>query len=203
MEKIVELRCDFDHMLHRLAEATGDSAGRSSLEQFMRNFLDEMKDGVTAAGSAQASMDIFDKLRSTLARELIRLNIDAMEPCACGRALRPPALRGILPAEIVDEGEVVGRGMFTVHKGWWQQGTSAGSPANASAGIPVAVKIYKVPDEDAEELDMDTARLGRLFDRVEQNAQRQLACVHNNVLRIFGSCRSLLRNHLKNSQERI
>eukprot|EP00971_Amphidinium_carterae_P025276 499130-Amphidinium_carterae.1 len=59
--------------------------------------------------------------------------------------------------------------------------------------MPVAVKTYKVPDEDTEEQDMDAARLGRLFDRAEQNAQRQLACAHNNVLWIFGSCRALLR----------
>eukprot|EP00971_Amphidinium_carterae_P140057 2775288-Amphidinium_carterae.1 len=180
-------------MLHRLAEAAGDSAGESATEEFMRNFLQEMKDGVTAARSAQASMDIFDKLRSILARELIRLNIDAMEPGAC--ALRPTALRSIPSFDIVDEGEFLGKGMFAVHSGWWRQGTSNGSLASASACIPVAVKTYKVPDEDAEH--MDAVRLGRLFDRVELNAQRQLACVHNNVLRIFGSCRPLPRSHVK------
>eukprot|EP00971_Amphidinium_carterae_P277845 5514951-Amphidinium_carterae.1 len=75
--------------------------------------------------------------------------------------------------------------MFAVHSGWWRQATSTCSLASASAAIPVAVKTYKVPDEETEELDMDAVKLGNLFERVEQNAQRQLACVHNNVLRIF------------------
>eukprot|EP00971_Amphidinium_carterae_P035516 699331-Amphidinium_carterae.1 len=127
----------------------------------------------------------------------------AMEPRKTFRTLlHLPELRKIKEHEIVapkSQGDFLGKGMFAVHKGWWQASSSSGSlGSDGFSRVPVAVKTYEDDSDDDDYGDVDdegvrASKLRRLFDRVEQNAQRQLACGHNNVLRIFGTCRPPLR----------
>jgi len=53
----------------------------------------------------------------------------------------------------------------------------------------VALKEYKVVDDEENLATTERSEGTEFFDRVEKNVLRQMACVHNNVLRIFGACR--------------
>eukprot|EP00971_Amphidinium_carterae_P129738 2569929-Amphidinium_carterae.1 len=125
-----------------------------------------------------------DTLYDTLANELKRLNVIAMEPRETGRALQLPKELQKIPEREIDlpmhRGDVLGKGMFTVYKGWWQQGSSSSSLGSDNSNMQVAVKKYGIPEEDEDELEVEASELKRLFERVEQNACRQIACAHNN-----------------------
>eukprot|EP00971_Amphidinium_carterae_P079003 1563187-Amphidinium_carterae.1 len=119
-----------------------------------------------------------DSLHSRLTAELTRLNLLAMEPRVSRPVLTLPLPRTIVDGDIVCQKDCIGKGMFKVYKGWWRAGSS---------GLQIAVKVYEAPDDD--EFQMEGFNLETFWGRVRKNAQRQMACVHNNVLRIFGLCR--------------
>eukprot|EP00971_Amphidinium_carterae_P346245 6487592-Amphidinium_carterae.1 len=203
---MLELRRAWDHMLHRLAEVV-DDAQRLRIQKFMREFLPKLRADVRDhAGSSDQLTQSIERLSGALAQELMRWNVMAMEPQKAFRTLRIPELQKIHEHEIVapkSQGDFLGKGMFAVHKGWWQPPSSSGSSlaSDSFSRIPVAVKTYNDDSDDdncgsVEEdkrVDVRASKLGKLLDRVEQNAQRQQACAHNNVLRIFGTCRPPLR----------
>eukprot|EP00971_Amphidinium_carterae_P048578 957516-Amphidinium_carterae.1 len=189
-EKMLELRCRWDHMLHRLAQVE-DNAERVEIlriEKFMRDFLPHLRAGVRDQTSSDQLTQSIERLSGTMAQQLIRWNVMAMEPQKAFRTLlHLPKLRKIHEHELTSQGDFLGKGMFAVHKGWWQPSSSSSSlESDCSSRVPVAVKTYEDDSDDddfgsaEDDKGVRASKLRKLFDRVEQNAKRQLACAHNN-----------------------
>eukprot|EP00971_Amphidinium_carterae_P332364 6466492-Amphidinium_carterae.1 len=189
-EKMVDLWRTWDHMLHRLAEVE-DDVERLQVEKFMRDFLPQLRAGVKAHASSHQLTEAIKRLCGTLAQELIRWNVMAMEPQKAPRPLHLPELQKISEDEIVAsklQGDLLGKGMFAVYKGWWHQQSASSSSLGSGSfpGIPVAVKTYEDDgDDDAcgalEDHKDNELKLRKRFDCVERNAKRQLASAHNNA----------------------